>query len=217
MLNLDNITLVSVTSINVDRTIRALKYSMKGINFGEVILFTDKDVSPDNIRVEKINTLDYIGYSHFIVYELFKYIKTDFVLIIQDDGFVINPDKWDSEFLKYDYIGAAFPVPYPDDMISYRNPFGELIRVGNGGFSLRSKRILSLATELNFEWKPYFNFWNEDGFYAVHNRHIYEQHGCVYAPIEIAVKFSHEKDLPETSGIKPFGFHGKANVNYYLI
>ena len=38
-------------------------------------------------------------------------------------------------------------------------------------------------------------------------RHIYEQLGCKFAPVEVAAKFSHEKQLPETQGITPFGFH----------
>ena len=217
MVELNNVTLVSVTSINVDRTIRALNYSITSLRFKEVVLFTDKDVTPNGIKVVKIDPIDYIGYSKFIIYELYKHINTDYVIIIQDDGFIINPNKWDFDFLNYDYIGAPFPIPLENDKISYRDPFGNLQRVGNGGFSLRSKKILSLATELNLEWKPYFGYWNEDGFFSCHNRHIYENNGCKYAPIDVAVKFSHENKIPETEGIIPFGFHGKTNKNYNLI
>jgi len=217
MINLDNVTLVSVTSVNLDRTIKALKYSCKNIIFNDVILLTDKDVSTDNINVIKIEELDYIGYSKFIVYELHKYIKTDFALIIQEDGFVVNANKWDDNFLKYDYIGAPFILPRQDDNISYRDSFGNLIRVGNGGFSLRSKKLLSLPTLLNFEWKSYFGYYNEDGFFAVHNRHILEENGCVYAPVDVAARFSHERQTDETIGITPFGFHGKSHHNNNLI
>jgi len=217
MINLDNVTLVSVTSVNLDRTIKALKYSCKNIIFNDVILLTDKDVSTDNINVIKIEELDYIGYSKFIVYELHKYIKTDFALIIQEDGFVVNANKWDDNFLKYDYIGAPFILPRQDDNISYRDSFGNLIRVGNGGFSLRSKKLLSLPTLLNFEWKSYFGYYNEDGFFVVHNRHILEENGCVYAPVDVAARFSHERQTDETIGITPFGFHGKSHHNNNLI
>ncbi len=217
MINLENVTLVSVTSVNIDRTIRALKYSTRGINFGDVVLMTDKYVSPDVIKTIKIQELDYIEYSRFIIYELYKYINTEFVLIIQDDGFVINPDKWDDDFLKYDYIGAPFQIPPDGDNITYRDPFGNLMRVGNGGFSLRSKKILSLASELDLEWKSYFGFYNEDGFFACHNRHIYESHGCVYAPVDVAARFSIEAETAETIGITPFGFHGKGKKYNSLI
>jgi len=213
MLNLENVTLVSVTSVNLEKTILALKYSMKGIKFNEVLLLTDKDVFPNDIKTIKIDKLDYIAYSKFIVYELHKYINTDFALIIQNDGFVINPDKWDDKFLEYDYIGAPFPIPPSHDNISYRDPFGNLIRVGNGGFSLRSKKILSLPTKLNLEWKPYFGYYNEDGFFAVHNKHIFEDNGCKFSPVDLAARFSIEKETPETVGVTSFGFHGKSNHN----
>jgi hypothetical protein len=217
MLNLENVTLVSVTSVNLEKTILALKYSMKGIKFNEVLLLTDKDVFPNDIKTIKIDKLDYIAYSKFIVYELHKYINTDFALIIQNDGFVINPDKWDDKFLEYDYIGAPFPIPPSHDNISYRDPFGNLIRVGNGGFSLRSKKILSLPTKLNLEWKPYFGYYNEDGFFAVHNKHIFEDNGCKFSPVDLAARFSIEKETPETVGVTSFGFHGKSNPNNNLI
>jgi hypothetical protein len=215
MVNLNNVTLVSVTSVNVDRTVRALKYSTIGLQFNSVLLLTDKDVNPDNISVIKIPTLDYIGYSKFIVYELHKYIETEFVLIIQDDGFIINPNKWNPEFLNYDYIGAPFPIP--NDNFSYRDPFNNLIRVGNGGFSLRTKKLLELPTKLNLEWKSYFGYYNEDGFFAVHNKHIFEIEGCNFAPVDLAAQFSIEHQTSETIGIIPFGFHGKHNNYYNLI
>ena len=131
MVSLNNVTLVSVTSVNVDRTVRALKHSMKGISFSEVLLLTDKEVSPSGIKTIKIDTLDYIGYSHFIVYELYKHINTDFVLIIQDDGFVTNPEKWTDEFLNYEYISETFKIKKQDDKISYRDTFGKLKKDNN--------------------------------------------------------------------------------------
>jgi hypothetical protein len=63
MLNLENVTLVSVTSVNLEKTISALKYSMKNIKFGETLLLTDKNVSLNDIKKIKIETLDYIAYS----------------------------------------------------------------------------------------------------------------------------------------------------------
>ena len=54
-----------------------------------------------------------------------------------------------------------------------------------------------------------FGFYDthEDGNICVHNRHIYEEHGCKIAPIEIAKYFSYEASVPENDGIIPFGFH----------
>jgi hypothetical protein len=121
---------------------------------------------------------------------------------------------WDDEFLNYDYIGAPWPLPQDD--FSFRDPQGNIQRVGNGGFSLRSKKLLKLASTLNLEWKPYFGFYHEDGFFTCHNRALYELKGCVYAPIEVASRFSQELYIPENEGIIPFGFHGKNHYYYNL-
>jgi hypothetical protein len=215
MIDLSNVTLVSVASVRVDKTIKALKYSSKDITFGDIKLITHESVIEPGITVINVDRMDYEQYNKFIVFELYKYIDTDYALIIQDDGFVVNPNEWKPEFLNYDYIGAPWPLPYDD--FSYRDAFNNLIRVGNGGFSLRSKKILSLADKLNLEWKSYFGYYNEDGFFTCHNRHIYEQNGCVFAPLDVAKYFSHEIQIPETEGITPFGFHGKGNSYNGLI
>lgn len=215
MIDLSNVTLVSVASVRVDKTIKALKYSSKDITFGDVKLITHEVVDEPGITVINVDKMDYEQYNKFIVFDLYKHIDTNYALIIQDDGFVVNPNEWNPEFLKYDYLGAPWPLPHDD--FSFRDVFNNLIRVGNGGFSLRSKKILSLATELNLEWKSYFGYYNEDGFFTCHNRHLYEQNGCVYAPLDVAKYFSHEIQIPETVGITPFGFHGKNNPYNNLI
>lgn len=213
MLILDNVTLVTINCLRISEPLTALKYSKKSIRFHSCKFFTSKDVPSEilgsDIELIKIQNLDYEQYSKFIVYELHKYIDTDFVLIIQDDGYVINPNMWRNDFLLYDYIGAPWSLPPENDKVGYRDVYGNIIRVGNGGFSLRSKKLLSLPTVLNLEWRSYFGFYNEDGFFTCHNRHLFQENGCVFAPLEIAKYFSHETDLPELEGIKPFGFHGK--------
>lgn len=215
MIELPNVTLVSVASVRVDKTIKALKYSSKEILFGDIKLITHEVVNELDITVINVDKMDYEQYNKFIVFELYKYISTDYVLIIQDDGFVVNYEMWKDEFLDYDYIGAPWSLPH--DNFSYRDFFGNIVRVGNGGFSLRSKKLLSLASKLNLEWKSYFGFFNEDGFITCHNRHKYEENGCIIAPIDVAKYFSHEIQIPETEGIIPFGFHGKNNKYCNLI
>lgn len=207
MINLDNITIVSVAGIRAQKALKAIQYSCKGINYGACKLFTPESLKDDKIEIINIDNMNYEQYNHFIVYELYKFINTDYVLIIQDDGFVINPDKWDNKFLEYDYIGAPFGLPQDD--FSYRDAFGNIVRVGNGGFSLRTKKILQLATSLNLKWEPFHGYYNEDGFFVCKNRHIYEEHGFKFAPIEVAAHFSYEVPLPENRGITTFGFHGR--------
>ena len=88
--------------------------------------------------------------------------------------------------------------------------------MGNGGFSFRSKKLLDVPARayIHFDvnWGDFYKHMNaestsEDGNICVHNRHIYEALGCRIAPIEVAARFAHEKPIPETKGITPFGFH----------
>ena len=41
-LNLPNVTLAAMTSVDIYETIRAMEYSMRGINFGDVVLITHR-------------------------------------------------------------------------------------------------------------------------------------------------------------------------------
>ena len=71
-------------------------------------MFTDRDINT-NYRLVKINTLNSIKeYNNFLL-TINPYIDSDFALIVQDDGHIVNPTKWNAEFLNYDYIGAPWP------------------------------------------------------------------------------------------------------------
>lgn len=214
-LNLNEVTLIAMSSVDIKNTIKALEYSCREIDFGSVKLITHElpNNLPKNIKynfIERINSLD--EYSYNMIYNLSNYVETDFALVIQSDGFVINPNSWRNDFLNYDYIGA--PWALPKDNFSYRDIYNNIIRVGNGGFSLRSKKLINLPKILNLEWKSFHGFYNEDGFICTMNRHIYEKNGCKFAPIEVAKYFSHEKNTPELAGTTPFGFHGKDYIYY---
>ena len=68
-------------------------------------------------------------YSKFIFNELIDYIDTDYFIIFQADGFILNWRAWTNEFLNYDVVGAQW-VWYNDGH-----------RCSNGGFCLRSKML----------------------------------------------------------------------------
>jgi hypothetical protein len=191
------------------------KSSLK-INFFEVKLVSPIEVNnlPINVIHEitfmnKLSSID--DYNRYIIYDLWRHVKTDFCLLIQADGYVINPRQWESEFLNYDYIGAPWKV----SDTAYIDPRGIHQRVGNGGFSLRSRKLLEIPNEVEIPWdvrnpKIYKNFsglFSEDGNICVHNRHLYESAGCEWAPIEVALKFSFENKILEWNGEKTFGFH----------
>jgi hypothetical protein len=148
MIELPDVTLISVdTTADLSGTLRGVYTSMGGINFGAVKLITTKDqieknssLEDDGISLEEsvIEIKDYNDYNYYVIYNLHEHVDTSHCLLVQPDGFVLFPDKWDNAWLEYDYIGA--PWAYVED--AYIDPFGNHHRVGNGGFSLRSKKFL---------------------------------------------------------------------------
>jgi hypothetical protein len=135
--------------------------------------------------------------------ELYKYIDTKFALTIQDHAYVLHPKVWTDEFLEYDYIGA--PWVYSNN--AYITDEGKHVRVGNGGFSLRSKVIMKMPYILGLGLEERQGFYNEDGNICVYHRKTFLEHGVRYAPIEVASRFSYENLMSENFGVKPFGYH----------
>ena len=202
-LNLKNVTLCAVACTKVPETIHAMKESMRGIEYAEAILITHEDLNleKDGIKVIKIERLDYKGYNHFIIYRLKDYIQSDFVLVVQNDGYVLRPNKWNDEFFKYDYIGAPWRknVHFTDE--------GRNIRVGNGGFSFRSKKLLHIVGDLNIPFTDFgTGYFHEDGMLCIHIRKQLEENNIQFAPVEIASVFSRERWCSD-SKLLTFGFH----------
>ena len=203
-IKLENVTLVAVSSVKIEDTMRALEYSMEGIDFNEALLITHEKPERLNLNIafkqcNRISSLD--AYSKFMLYDLPRYINTDYALVVQHDGYVVRPEKWDDAFLQYDYIGA----PWPEGAHFTKN--GTPVLVGNGGFSLRSKKMLDSFNNLNLPFSDgETGFFNEDGVICNYYRDVLEKHGIRFAPTEVAEKFSLEdKSFPRSK--KPFGFH----------
>lgn len=190
MVNLPNVTLIALTNKDFEGHKKALDKSCEGIKFGAVKLIWD----------EKCTSID--EWNRRIIQDLWKYIDTTHALLIHADGYVINPEIWNPKWMRYDYIGA--PWPLPQDNYSYKDEEGNLQRVGNS-VSLRSLKLMHLASTR--EWKSYYGNTNEDGFICCHNRKWLESKGCKFAPLTQAVKFSKEHEIPENIGLSTFAFH----------
>jgi hypothetical protein len=212
-LQLPNVTLAAVTSVKVRPTIKALEYSMKDIDFGDVTLITHRKplFLPKGIRYQHIDRIDNINkFNYAMIYEMGQYVQTEFMLLVHYDGFVVNPSSWRDEFLDYDYIGSPWPLPKDD--FSYRDINGEIIRVGNS-VGIRSKRLLEFPKQAGIPFEADHGFFNEDGFVCVKNRHLFTAAGMKFAPLEVAKYFGHESMIPEVQGIRPFVFHKWAGQN----
>lgn len=193
MLELPQITLIALGSTNIEGMWNALNQSSKGITWGAVKLVTEIHCA----------TID--EWNHAIIFDLRRFVDTKFCMLVHPDGFVVNPQSWNPDWLNYDYIGAPWPLPTDD--YSYRTPDGEIIRVGNS-VSLRSKALLELPYEMELAWHSYFGNTNEDGFLTCHNRRLFQHQGARFAPIEVAKWFSREMEIPENQDVgSPFAFH----------
>lgn len=190
MLKLPEVSLVCLTNKDFEGHKKAISYSCAGIDFGAVKLIWD----------EKCTSID--EWNRKIIQELPQYVSTSHALLIHADGYVVNPHLWNPEWLGYDYIGAPWPLPQDDH--SYRDEAGDIQRVGNS-VSLRSKKLMDLVSTR--EWKFYFGNTNEDGFISCHNRKWLESKGCKFAPLEAAVHFSKEHEIPENEGLATFAWH----------
>ena len=194
-INLDNVTICAVDSINPSLAARAIEKSSESINFASKILFTDSSIIGNfqTITIPKISSKD--EYSRFLIKDLNQFIQTEFVLIVQWDGYVICPQCWTNEFLNYDYIGAKWPW------------YDEGFNMGNGGFSLRSKKLLNSINTEKFIFIPNIN---EDELICRINREYLQNNESIkFSSLDNADKFSYERSLPEKF---TFGFHGLFNL-----
>lgn len=197
-LRLTTVTLVSVTSVNLEATCAALARCLEQVEFAECLLLThENDVGlrlPKGVRKIAIEPIrSSADYSEFLLRRLADYVTTDHVLVIQWDGFILDANAWDERFLDFDYIGAFWPQ-FRDDH-----------QVGNGGFSLRSRRLLLACQDARFlAGHP------EDVAICRTNRYFLEQ-GCRirFADLETARHFSFERE-PRRG--RTFGFHGVFNL-----
>lgn len=209
-LKLNNVTLLGIDCVNVARLQASMDVCEKGIEFGAVKLLTS--LPTDDRRLVKIPHIGSIKeYSRFCFEDITKYVDTDYVLIVQYDGFILNPDSWTDDFLKYDYIGAPWLVK-DWSIRDYHFPkesLGTMI-VGNGGFSLRSKKFIDVSSKLLCEGKI-SEVNPEDVSLCVWNKKLLDEEGIKIAPPEVAMKFSIEGEDLEYD--KQFGFHGLSWTN----
>ena len=180
--------------------LRALARCRRDIEFARTIFLTDAvpaqvDV-PAEIDVIPTGPIEsHDAYSRIVLKELYPHIATSHVLVVQWDGYVVHPEAWTNGFLGCDYLGA----PWPDGEGGYS--------VGNGGFSLRSRRLLEALQDEEFSLHSDAEDVTICGTYRARLEYKF---GIRFGPIDIARRFSYELGpLPDE---KTFGFHGIFNL-----
>ena len=194
MTRLTDVTICAADCLTPGLAARALARSTRHLDFADIVLFTHESVSCVG-RTVQIDRLDSrIAYSAFMLRGLVEHIKTPYVLVVQWDGFVVDSTSWSSDFLGVDYVGAWWGW------------FQDGRNVGNGGFSLRSRKLLERTADrcANLDTEV-----NEDMVICRVLRPALEaEDGIVFAPQRLANRFSYEREPPSNP---TFGFHGVFN------
>lgn len=219
MLNLSNITLLAIDTIDPLRTIKAMRYSLLQASFRDAVLVTDNEkYRPEMIRtvgghgrIDQI-TVRFVQpgprseYERQIVDSLPTWFTTEFCLFQEWDSAIMNPRAWNSEWLKYDFIGA--PWPHEFDEPGYPRCTAENC-VGNGGFSLRSMEFcFQTARCFRDMGRPKEASRLSDAWISRTARPQLEAAGIKFAPEDEALRFSCENRFYNGQ----FGIHGKNTI-----
>lgn len=144
--------------------------------------------------------------------KLFRRFSTEYVLIVQDDGFPLRSGL-DDFIGRYDFVGAPYRrrgfLGVAAGVVKKSWPM-------NGGFSLRSRRFCKAVAE----------YWNR---YYMGESSVPECADDIFCTItlpkrfpaffqemrwptsRVAARFSYEAILPMNKTVSPIGFHGAAS------
>lgn len=201
MLELPDVTLVLIETREHDLGQLALEDCEARARFGEVVVFTDRPaqfIRADRTVVTVPDWPNKMGWSRCFWYDVAPHIGTSHALCVQWDSWIVAPEMWTDEFLEYDYIGA--PWWYNDG----RN-------VGNGGFCLRSTKLLRFIRRFRAQFPCITDL--DDDLYCRHYRPVLQGEGFEWAPEPLAQRFAFECVRPDPTA-RHFGFHAAYNFDY---
>lgn len=206
-LSLPTVTLLCADCIHIEYSIPAIERCKAVGDFGAVKLLTSMPSDyPHRVEIGHLGSLD--AYSVFMLTDAYKYVETEHALIVQHDGWVLNPEAWDPAWLQCDYIGPLFLHAHETGPRS----------VGSGGFSLRSRRLMERVAGLLPTWDGTPEDTSrlmraatcyEDGVIASVHRDRLVEDGFLYGTPEQAAHFAQGgNNDPAYHVERPFGFHG---------
>ena len=199
MLSLPSVTLMIVDCISAERAVEVIKKCTSGVTFGSIKLLTSKETdSPHAVKIPPIKNLT--EYSEFMLRHSWEYCNTDYMQIVQHDGWILNPEAWEDDWPRYDYIGPLF---IGETKINNNS-------VGSGGFSFRSRKLMKWVSENLGVFVPGWGWWgyvHEDGVITKGMKDAIAKAGFAFAPPDRAAKYAYGGNMAMFCP-KPFGFHG---------
>lgn len=191
-----DISLVIVDTASHTLAKFSIEQTLKTIDCKEVLVFSDREIIQGAKHIPIRPDIDLFDYSEIMLKHLWLHVETAHALVIQWDGMAVNQDLWTDDFLKYDYIGSIWPWPQQG------------IEMGNGGFSLRSRKLIEALRDDDIQLGG-ISGQNEDIAICVEYRNmLQEQYGIEYAPSNVARQFATENEWLGPT----FGFHGPWNI-----
>ena len=176
-------TICAVDDVTPGLAADALRRSCQKMRFDRALLVSSSRPEAladgiEHIKISPIRSRD--EYSRFILHDLHHHIETSHVLVVQWDGFVLDGSAWDETFTTYDYIGAVWAWHAEH-------------RVGNGGFSLRSRKLLKAVAQIA---PQQMNGIGEDEFICrLFATRLENEFGITFAPEAVAHRFAYERVL----------------------
>lgn len=199
-LDLPDVTLVALDTVCHDLTMLAVKECTEKAQFGAIHIHTNDfapyrraEIDSTHFTIEPFPTVD--DAMNYLWYGVPERIETSHFLMVQWDSGIVSPALWSDEFLRYDYVGAPWGW------------HGDAYEVGNGGFSLRSRRLMQHIAEQRDKF-PLGH--PEDDFLCRRYRAELEHAGFRWAPIDTALRFSFER-TGFSGPDRHFGYHGIFN------
>lgn len=220
------VTLVIVGTTQHELMSFAVNKTLLNFKVDKIKIFSNKKIEcyQDYIFYKLPDNFNLYDYSNFILKDLNSYIDTDYVLIIQYDGFATNGQYFQNDYFKYDFIGSLTSINHPP-LLKFITDTRHCDKITKnwynigGGFSLRSKKLLEALTDnyikssvFNYDTNLYHNC--EDIFVAVlYKEYLEKKHGIIYAPAEICLDFNSETLIGYSNCL---GFHGWENIPFHL-
>lgn len=204
-LQLPSVTLFACDCLNTEKTIKVIEHCKSMVDFGDVVFLTSIPTDYKHaIKIQPLNSL--IAYSIFMLKESYKYINTSHMLTVQRDGWILNPESWDNEWLNLSFIGGLY-MQYD--------------KCGSGGFSLRSKKIMEDVSKTIPDWdgtqKMAEKIQSKLGYYedGILSLSPFSKNYKI-ASLEQAANFSQAGNRnPAYFREKPFGWHRSwQNINF---
>jgi hypothetical protein len=205
LLHLPDVTIVCIDNVAQDLARMAIGDTLHVITPAEVLFWTDRDGGALGPRMRELPFHDHgkEAADQPLWYQAPFEVRTSHYLTVQWDGWAIDAAAWTPAFLDYDFVGAPW----------WWHPPGQ--QVGNGGFSLRSRRLGAFLAG-NRERFPY-RYPEDDAIGRLYRARL-EAEGFRFAPPELAYRFSieHPNPDPRVKRVPTFGFHDIRNWGWLL-